>query len=181
MSRDDVLRIGAAVPGAVLPAASLLIAVGGGMLIGAATGWLAMLGAACLLSAFVRAIGGPWLSIAVLVVVLTTSEPAGWRTAVVVLAVHLLHVLGSLALTIPLRARVALRALQPTARRFVVVQLIAQAVGALTWLVPEGRTVPAAVIGASLAVVVLAVGAVRMLRRTPAAGYPAPRESSGVR
>lgn len=172
MSRDATLDIGAAAPGAVLPIASAVVSVGAGILLDAAVGWIVAMGVVCLLSGVARVLAGPWISAVILVVVLVATEVDPSRTAVVILAVHLLHVLGSLALSIPLRARFALRALRPTALRFFVVQFAGQAAGLLAVLLPQGRVLPAAVIVGSLAVLAFAFGAVRMLRALRVAGYP---------
>lgn len=171
MRRDDALGIGAAVPGVILPLATTAVAVTAGMLLGAVTGWVVAMGVVCLLSGVARVLGGPWICGAILVVLLVVSEPAPVRTAVVILAVHLLHVLGSLSLVVPLRAWVTLRALRPSALRFVVIQLAGQAAGTLAILLPQGGTVPAAVVGGSLATLSLAVAGRRMLRGQRASGY----------
>src|SRR5690606_40239023 len=64
---------------------------------------------------------------------------------------HALQVLGSLMLVIPLRSQVSVRALAPIAVRFVLVQLVCQAVGLLASLLPNRSGLPAAVIAGAAA------------------------------
>lgn len=67
-----------------------------------------------------------WLAAACLVFGLILVPPSPDRTALAVLLVPAVHLLGSLALTIPSASHVSLMALLPSAWRFVVVQLLAQ-------------------------------------------------------
>lgn len=75
-----------------------------------------------------------WLAAACLPLGLALDEPSPARTALAILLVHAVHVLGALSLTIPLTSRVALRALRPSAIRFAVVQIIAQPLALGAWL-----------------------------------------------
>jgi hypothetical protein len=173
--RDDTLRIGPAVPGAVLPLLLIVIAVTAGFALQVPIGWVVASGVSAALSGFARMAAGPWLAAAILVVMMLAAEPTLWRTAVVILAVHLLHVLGSLALVVPLRSRVALRALRPTAIRFLLVELVAQAVGAGATLLPVIGGLPIAGLAAAAAVLVLALVGVRMLAQRRPEGFVVPR------
>ncbi|MGB3731210.1 hypothetical protein [Microbacterium sp.] len=175
MRRDDTLRIGPAVPGAVLPLLLIIVAVTAGLALQAPIGWAVASGTAAALSGFARMAAGPWLAVAILVVMLVAAEPTLWHTAVVILAVHLLHVMGSLALVVPLRSRIALRALRPTAIRLVLVEIVAQAVGAGATLLPVIGGFPIAGLVAAAAVLVLAVGGVRMLAQRRPEGFAVPR------
>ncbi|MGC5166728.1 hypothetical protein [Luteimicrobium sp. DT211] len=88
------------------------------------------------------------------------SPPGGWswRTAVLLLGLHVLHVLASFSLALPPGGRVAVRVLAAPARRLVAVQVPVQALGVvvLVTLAPGGdgpHLRPAAVVaGAALLV-----------------------------
>ena len=111
---------------------------------------------------------GGWAGAACIVLGMLTADPSVWRTAIALVVIHLVHVLGCVCLEIPARSRVHPRALLPTLRRFVVVEAIAQpialpavllpAVGesGVAWLAPIG-----AVIAAGLAILFLRVQARR--------------------
>ena len=178
MRRDDELALGVSVPGWSLPIASTAVAVVAGSMVHAAAGWIIVMGVLCLLSGAARVLGGPWVSAVILVIVLVASDAAPERTAVVIAAVHLLHVLGSLAMAVPLGARVAVSALRPTAVRFAIMQAVGQAAGALAFLLPQGRVLPAAVVLGALAVLGFVLGGLRMLRAQRAHGYAASSEPS---
>ncbi|GAA2848341.1 hypothetical protein [Microbacterium arabinogalactanolyticum] len=178
MRRDDRLAVGISVPGWSLPVVSTAVAVAAGSMIHAAAGWIIVMGVLCLLSGVARVLGGPWVSAVVLVIVLVASDAAPGRTAVVIAAVHLLHVLGSLAMAVPVGARVAVPALRSTAIRFAIMQAVGQAAGVLAFLLPQGRVLPAAVVLGALAVLGFVLGALRMLRAQRAHGYAASSEPS---
>jgi|GEM_PF-2962391 len=164
MMREERLAIGAAVPGALLAVAAAVIAGAAAALIGMPTLWVCVSAAAALLGGIVRAIGGAWIAAALLMIGLVAGDSSPWRTATVIAAVHLLQVLGSLTLVIPLRARIAVRALSPTAVRFVRVQLLCQGVGLLASLLPTRSGLPLAAIAGAMAVLVFTIVMVRMLR-----------------
>lgn len=180
MMRDDRLEIGTAVPGPVLPAAAVAVALAAAALLGAPPLWLAVAGGAIAIGAFAPTIGGPWIAAAVLTAMLVAGEPHPARTALVIAAVHLLHVLGSLSLVVPLRARIALPTLRPTAVRFVVVQAAGQAAGLLASLLPQARSQPIAVLAAATAVLLVALAGRRMLRRQRRHAFPGSRPSPSV-
>lgn len=164
MRRNDRLKIGLSVPGAVLRALSVVVVVGGGMLLHIPFGWMAALGVAALFGAIVPQLGGNWVAAVILVGALLLEPPDPVRTAIVIAVVHLLHVLTSLALTVPLSARVALRALLRTGIRFVAVQMICQSIALTVAMMPRGPVVSIAVIAGAAAVLLLAFVATRMLR-----------------
>jgi hypothetical protein len=180
MSREERLRIGAALPGALLPVVAGAIAATAGALIGMPMPWIAVFGAVALVGGAVRMIGGAWIAAGALMLALASVDPSPGRTATVIAAVHLLQVLGSLMLVVPLRSRVALRALAPTAVRFLVVQVLCQAVGLLASLLPARSGLPAAVIVGSVAVLLFAVVATRMLRARRAAGFSKAERALGA-
>ena len=180
MKREDGLDVGRAVPGAVLPALALGTAVAALALLGAPAGWTAAAAVAVVAGAFAPTIGGAWIAAAIVIGMLLAAEPHPGRTAVAVAAVHLLHVVGSLSLVVPLRARIALTALRPTARRFVIVQIVSQAAGLAATLLPRGEQLPAAVLAGGFAVLAFTALAVRMLRHHRHQAFPGPRPSPGV-
>src|SRR5690606_22098574 len=136
LRRRETLSLGAEVHGTLVSVAAAAVAVAAGSLIGMPAGWTALIAASVLLSGAMRLIGGAWIAAGALVIALAASDPSPWRTATVIAAVHLLQVLGSLMLVVPLRSRVALRGLAPTAVRFAIVQAFCQAFGLLAWLLP---------------------------------------------
>ncbi|SJN19072.1 hypothetical protein FM104_02095 [Microbacterium esteraromaticum] len=164
MMRNDRLAMGANVPGVVLRLLAVAVAVIGGMLVGAPLGWFAIISAAAVFGAIVPQLGGVWAAAGAFVVVLLLEPSHPLRTAVAIAVVHLLHVLAALSLVVPLRARVTLRALMPTAMRFVLVQVICQGAAFAISLLPGGPVVPIAVIFGGGAGLLLALVVARMLR-----------------
>lgn len=112
-----------------------------------------------------------WLAAACLPFGILVTEPSPARTALALLLVHAIHVLGALSLAIPLTSRIALRALRPSVLRFAVVQLIAQPVVFGVWLLAQGASARQlswlAPIAAGLLLVGVAV-ALRALKRSDA-------------
>lgn len=132
MARDDVLRAGAAVPSGMLRVGFVVSAAAAATTLFPLVGWQVIMIALAVLAATVPSTLAAWATIVCLPVALLLDELSLWRACVAVGAAHLLHVLGSLTLAVPVRARVTLRALAPTARRFLLVQLSAQAMTVLT-------------------------------------------------
>lgn len=163
MRRETRLVIGAAVPGALLPLTAAAVAGASAASIGMPMLWVVVAPTAVLFGGIVRMVGGAWIAAALLIIGLVAADPSPWRTATVIAAVHLLQVLGSLMLVIPLRSWIAVRALAPTAVRFVLVQLLCQAVGLLASLLPTRSGLPLAAIAGAAAVLVFTVLVVRML------------------
>lgn len=168
--KDDRIEVGAAVPGWVLRLLAVVVA--------AAAMWMLQLPwplwIACVLGMLIGAVRPAtfllWAGLAGVPLSLLLAEPHAGRTAVALLAVHLVHVLASLAQTILAAATVQLRALRPTVARLIGVQLIAQAVAAAAMLLPAPGAhgiAWAAVLGAA-AVGALVLGAMHMLRSTGA-------------
>jgi len=180
MTRDERLIIGAAMPGVLLPVAAAAIAGIGATLIGMPALWVAVATAAALLGGgAVRMIGGAWIATALLMIGLVAGDVSPWRTATAIAAAHALQVLGSLMLVIPLRSQVSVRALAPIAVRFVLVQLVCQAVGLLASLLPNRSGLPAAVIAGAAAALVFAVLMLRMLRMRRPGAFPKAERALG--
>lgn len=167
MMRDDTVRIAAGrtlplplvrVAGVVVAAASLLLVP---LPYAVIVVCLAALGMA------VPASYAMWAAIVVLAVArLTTPLAFDGRANLLLLIVHLMHVLGALALVLPWSGRIRVRALAAPARRWLVVQLPAQALVtlvvaasglALRGVFPAGAVVIAAAVCVVVMVVVVAV------------------------
>lgn len=107
----------------------------------------------------------PWVLAGVLVLHQLGTDPGpGWRFAVLLAAVHLLHVLGGLALALPVRGTLEVRALAAPARRFVVVQAPAQVVAQAALWGFEGSRRPDVPLVAVLAAAALAGLGVLLVR-----------------
>lgn len=123
-----------------------------------------------------------WMAAACLVFGVILVPPSPDRTALAVLLVPAVHLLGSLTLTIPSASRVSLTALLPSAWRFVVVQLLAQTTVSAAGLLappPVDRGI-AWLAPATAAVVLVALTvALRAARRADAA--PRTGLENGVR
>lgn len=169
---EDELRIGPSVPGVALRALGVLIAVGAALLLAPPFGWVVVVAVLALIGVLPNAQVVTWLVAAVLTALLIVQGPGEGRAAVVVAAVHALHVLGSLSFVVPVAARIALRALVPTAARFVAVQALTQAVLAGILLLPPGGAAPAVALAGAAAVLVLAIRGVRMLHGRRGSAFP---------
>ena len=166
-------RIGFTVPGWSIRALFAAIALGLCLVEAAPGFWLSvaiLLGAAAVVAPrWLTA----WFLIGVLAftVLLVPTATIGLRALLLVAGLHALHLCGSWMLVVPATARVQPRALWPSARRFLIIQLPVQAAtaGAL-WLSGASRpsAVPflAAIAGAAVValVVVLAAPLVRRPR-----------------
>ncbi|HWS50255.1 MAG TPA: hypothetical protein VN241_04515 [Microbacterium sp.] len=122
-----------------------------------------------------------WAAAACLPFGILVSEASPARTALALLLVHAIHVLGALSLAIPLTSRLALRALWPSAMRFVAVQLIAQPLVLGVWTVapaPSGRPLSWL---APLAAAVLLLGVVVALRALKRSDAPTRERSETSR
>jgi len=74
----------------------------------------------------------PCVGVAVL-----SSEPEAWRTAILVLGVHLIHVLASVTWIAPWSAWITLSAMRPSFGRMLAVELIVQPVILVIGLIPR--------------------------------------------
>ncbi len=124
--RARSLRVHWAVRGVVLRVLLVAIVAYGAIALIPFALWQGVAVIAALVSTVIPRSMTAWMAAACLVfgVILVTPSPD--RTALAVLLVPAVHLLGSLALTIPSSSRVALKALLPSAWRFVVVQVVAQ-------------------------------------------------------
>ncbi|UJP10790.1 hypothetical protein L2X99_03870 [Microbacterium sp. KUDC0406] len=170
--RSHGFRVPASVPGLVirLVLVALVIAVSFALIPVPMWRWIAI--AAATASVIVPRTMVAWVAAASLPVGMLMTEPSAARTALAVLLVHAIHVLAAIGLTVPLRSRLALRALLPSARRFTVIQLIAQPLAfAGSLLVAQSSGVRIAWLAPLGAVLLLAgiVLALRALRRVDAA------------
>ena len=166
------LDLGPSIPGWMLRAAILPVAFAGAAGLTAPTGWVITAVCIAALGAMFPQTGGTWIAAAMLPLFVLFFPVDHGRAAVAVAAVHLLHVLAGLSLVVRMRTIVALRALLPTVRRFVIIQLVAQSALAFVLLVPTGGSAAWAAIVGACAVLALAVGAVIAARERPS-GAPA--------
>ncbi|MCT1478075.1 hypothetical protein [Microbacterium sp. p3-SID336] len=130
-------RVGAALPGAVLRLAVVAVTLVGALTLQPYPLWQGVAVAAAVVAAVLPQSLAAWVGAACLPFGVILSEPAPGRTALAVLLVHAIHVLGSLSLTVPALSWVALRVLVPTLGRFVVVQLVAQSVVLGAWALTQ--------------------------------------------
>ncbi|QMU98422.1 hypothetical protein FVO59_15470 [Microbacterium esteraromaticum] len=172
MRRDETLRIGLSAPGLLLRVLVVLVAVAAATLLGATPVWLAVVGVLAVFGAVTPVYAGAWMAAAVLVGLLIVPGPDGGRAALVVAAVHALHVLGALSLVVPATARVSLRALRPTAVRFAWMQAVGQVVVLAIGAIPSRGSFPLAVIAGAAAVFALTLGARLMLGPSRLAAFP---------
>ncbi|MDR2998868.1 MAG: hypothetical protein LBU78_12215 [Microbacterium sp.] len=149
--RPHTFRVPASVPGAVVRLALVAVAVAAAFTVIPLPMWRGIAIVAAVASVFVPRTMVGWVAAVSIAIGLFVSEPSPARTALAVLLVHAVHVLAGIGLTISLRSQVALRALLPSARRFAVIQLIAQPIAfggsllvsgasgaAIAWLAPLG-------------------------------------------
>ena len=144
--------------------------------------WQGVAVIAALVSVVIPRSMAAWLAAACLVFGMILVPPSPDRTALAVLIVPAVHLLGSLALTIPSTSRVSLTALLPSAWRFVIVQLLAQStVFAVRLLAPAPVDRGIAWLAPAAAAVLLVVlsFALRAARRADAA--PEAALENGVR
>ncbi|MFB7252272.1 hypothetical protein [Microbacterium sp. NPDC056234] len=165
--KDDTLDIGASVPGLLVRVALVGVVGGGAWLLQPGIGWQIIAVVAVVGGAVWPQTGLAWFAMIVVPFALITQPVDLGRACLAVLVVHLGHVLATLSLTVPIRSRIALRALRPTAVRVLTVQLTAQVIAIIAVLLPsaDGRGIAwLAPIGA-LAVVGAAVLLLRRVRR----------------
>ncbi|MFE6733270.1 hypothetical protein [Microbacterium sp. NPDC057650] len=171
--RPHTFRVPASVPGAVVRLALVAMAVAAAFTVIPLPMWQWIAIVAALASVIVPRTMLGWVAAVGVPVGLFVSEPSPAHTALAVLFVHAIHVLAGIGLTISLRTRVALRALLPSARRFVVIQLIAQPIAFGGSLLVAGAAGTAIAWLAPLGAVMLLAGvmfALRALRRADAGG-----------
>jgi hypothetical protein len=163
--KDDTLELGLWIPGAMLRLGAVAVVACAVVILQPGIGWEVLAVLAALAGSIVPITGLGWIALAVIPFALILEPMELGRASLAVLTVHLGHVLATLSLTMPIRSRVSLRALRPTAVRFAVVQLVAQAlmVAAVIFASEEGRVPWLAPVGA-LAVAGLALVLLRRVR-----------------
>ncbi len=146
------LQAGPALPVVVLRLGLMLVlwAAAWWMPAGPVLGWLAVVTAAA--GAVLPRSLGTWIALGALIAgsLLAPADPA--RTAVIILLISISHAFGSLLLAVPGRAWITLRALMPTTRRVLLIQVLAQPVALLIGIVPVVRTTGAVPLAAVFAV-----------------------------
>lgn len=168
MSRADLLHTPASMPGLVLRLLSFAVAVLSALVLIPFPLWQAGVALLALVGALSPHTFGTWMAAASLPLGMLFSDVDAGRASLAVLAVSLLHVLGTLSQQIRMRARVVLRALMPSVKRLVAVQVPTQALMLLVLvLVPaasgQGQAWVAMLGGA--AVVLITVVLLRAMRR----------------
>ncbi|MGF6824485.1 hypothetical protein M2317_003414 [Microbacterium sp. ZKA21] len=164
---DDVLDIGAAVSGVLIRITLVVVVAGGAWLLAPGIVWQIIALILVGVGAVLPQTGGAWFALIVVPFALITQPVDPGRACLAVLIVHLGHVLATMSLTMPARSRIALRALRPTAVRFVGVQVIAQALAIVAVLLPSaaGAGVPWLAPVGAVAVVAAAALLLRHVRR----------------
>ncbi|WP_460795020.1 hypothetical protein [Microbacterium sp. GXF0217] len=160
---DDALDIGAAVPAVLIRITLVVVVAGGAWMLEPGIVWQSIALILVVAGAVLPQTGGAWFALIVVPFALITQPEDPARACLAVLIVHLGHVLATMSLSIPLRARVALRALRPTGVRFVWVQAIAQAVAVVAVLLPSAEGTGVAWL-APIGAVAVATAAVLLLR-----------------
>lgn len=106
------------------------------------------------------------LGVAVLAAMYVLSEPAGpWQLPVLLLATHLVLVVGALADVVSWRARIEVAVLRDALGPFLAVQAAAQAGGLLAMVLQGRATAPWLVVVATIALAVVGWLLLRPLRR----------------
>jgi len=184
--RGHTFRVRAGMPAVLLRVLLVAGTAAGAMVLVPVPLWRGVAIAAAVVGAIVpRSLAG-WGGAACVGLGMLFADPDPAHTAIGVLVVHAIHVLASLSWIIPASSWISVRALVPTLRRFVAVQLIAQplAFGVALLAAPETGTgiAWAALTGAALLVLAVAFG-LHALRRADAdapAVHSAPPGRSGA-
>ncbi|MGB4137320.1 MAG: hypothetical protein WA971_12200 [Microbacterium sp.] len=163
MNRSHGFRVPASVPAAVVRVLLVAVVVLGVFLLNPVPMWRGVALIAGVIGAAVPRSMAAWAAAACLPLGLMMTAPDPRRTALAVLLVHAVHVLGSITVTVPLRSQLAVRALRPTAVRFLVVQAVAQSAALasallvgqmrdveLAWLAPLGAALLLVGVGVAL-------------------------------
>lgn len=159
MTRDDAVRIaaGRTLPIVVLRAAGVAVAAASFLLV--PVPYAVVVVCLALVGAALPATFATWAALVVLVLTRLQAPVALDGTASALLAVvHLMHVIGGLQLALPLGGRIRLRALASPARRWLVLQVPAQALllaALAATRLPLHGLVPAGAVAVAVAVVVL--------------------------
>jgi LPXTG-motif cell wall-anchored protein len=181
--RTHSFRVRGAVPAVLLRVLLVAVTAAGAMALMPVPMWRGVAIAAAAVGAIApRSIGG-WIGGACVGLGMLLAEPLAAQTAVAVLVVHAIHVLASLAFTVPALSWISLRALAPTLARFVSIQLVAQAVALGVAMLAAPQTGAgwawAALAGASVLIVAVGAG-LYALRRADAHADAADAGAAGV-
>ncbi|MFE6994449.1 hypothetical protein ACFVAE_00660 [Microbacterium sp. NPDC057659] len=171
--RPHMFQVPASVPGTIVRLALVAVTVAAAFTVIPLPMWRGIAILAAVASVLVPRTMVGWVAAAGVPIGLFVTEPSPTRTALAVLFVHAIHVLAGIGLTISLRSQVALRALLPSARRFAVIQLIAQPIAFGGSVLVAGAAGTAIAWLAPLGAVMLLAGvmfALRALRRADAGG-----------
>jgi len=137
MRANDTMKTNAAVSWLLLRAALVFVVVVGAIALTPVIGWsIAAVGLGVIAAILPRSFAA-WGSVACFVIGMLIAGPDPGRAMVAVLVVHLIHVLTTLILVVPVGSRIVLAALRPTLLRLLAVQAIAQP---LTLLVMWGSS-----------------------------------------
>lgn len=136
------VRVSGSVPGVVLRALLVVIALGSTVLLVDSFFFQLCAFVLATLGAIAPRTFASWASIAVIVIALALKEPEIQRLAIAILAVHAVHVLASLTLVVPAMTKIQLRVLRGSLARFLLVQAIVLpvALGAMV-LMADGEEV----------------------------------------
>jgi len=184
--RAHAFRVRGGVPAVILRVLLVAVTVAGAMSLVPVPLWRGVAMAAAVIGAVVpRSLAG-WIGGAVVGLGMLFANPQPQQTAVAVLVVHAIHVLASLTWTVPALSWTSVRALLPTLRRFVVIQLVAQTLAfgiAMISTPDQGAGIAwAAVVGAAVLVAAVGAGlyALRRADSVAAVVHSAPPGRSGA-
>lgn len=180
--RSHSFRVRGGVPAVLLRVLLVAVTAAGAMTVVPVPLWRGVAIAAAVIGAVVPPSLAGWIGGAVVGLGMLFADPAPAHTAIAVLVVHAIHVLASLTWTVPAWSWISVRALWPTGRRFIAIQVVAQAlafgIAALTTREEGAGITWAALAGA--AVLAVAVGAgLYALRRADAEAPALPSASAG--
>jgi hypothetical protein len=139
---DDLPAADARIPGLAVRAALATVGILLTLVVYGGSGWVAVGVIFSLICAWAPEFLLSWVVI-VFLALGELSRPAGlsWQLLVLIAGVHLLHLLGMLALTLPWRSWIQPRAFTQPLRRFLTIQIPVQllAVAALLLLAPNAH------------------------------------------
>jgi len=185
-ARSHVFRVRGGVPAVLLRVLLVAVTAAGVMSLVPVPLWRGVAIVAAVIGAVVpRSLAG-WLGGGVVGLGMLFADPRPVQTAIAVLVVHAIHVLASLTWTVPALSWISVRALLPTVRRFVSIQLVAQAlafgIAMLVSPVTGAGIAWAALAGAVVLVVAVGFGLHGLHRADSAAAvvHSAPTGRSGA-
>jgi hypothetical protein len=132
---DDLPATDARIPGLTVRAALATVGILLTLVVYGGSGWVAVGVIFSLLSAWAPEYLLSWV-VVVFLALGELSRPAGlsWQLLVLIAGVHLLHLLGMLALTLPWRSWLQPRLFERPLRRFIAIQIPAQLLAVATLL-----------------------------------------------